>query len=56
MTGNNAANEGGGLWNSATGSITATNLVVTGNTAPAGPDVFNVGGPFTLNGTPVPAS
>lgn len=42
------------LWNSATGTLIATMLEVMGNTAPTGPDVFNDGGVFTLNGVPVP--
>ncbi|MGA9747216.1 MAG: hypothetical protein WBQ50_07180, partial [Nocardioides sp.] len=56
VTGNSASNEGGGLWNSATGTIVATNLAVSGNTAPDGPQVYNdpPGGSFTLNGAPVP--
>ncbi len=54
VTGNDAANQGGGIWNSTTGMITATNLVVEGNTAPEGPNVYNDGGPFTLNGAVVP--
>ena len=54
VTGNDAAAQGGGLWNSDTGSITATGLTVEGNTAPEGAEFYNVGGPFVLNGTPVP--
>ncbi|MGH9269839.1 MAG: CSLREA domain-containing protein, partial [Ilumatobacteraceae bacterium] len=56
VTGNSATNEGGGLWNSSTGTLIATRTKVTGNTAPAGPDVFNDGGTFTLNGQTVPPS
>ncbi|CAN5861905.1 hypothetical protein BH23ACT1_BH23ACT1_02630 [soil metagenome] len=50
---NTAANEGGGLWNSATGTMTVTRSVVVANRAPVGPDVFNDGGTFALNGRPV---
>lgn len=51
---NGAANEGGGLWNSATGVFTVTGSVVGGNRAPAGRDNFNVGGDFTVDGEAVP--
>lgn len=51
---NSASNEGGGLWNSATGVMHATFTFVLANDAPIGPDVFNDGGTFTLNGNPVP--
>jgi CSLREA domain-containing protein len=51
---NSAANEGGGLWNSATGTMTVTDTEIADNTAPTGPDVFNVGGTFTIDGEPVP--
>ena len=54
VRGNFAANEGGGLWNSATGTMTVTDTVIKGNGSPAGPDVFNVGGVFTIDGMPVP--
>ncbi len=56
VTGNRAASEGGGLWNSATGTMIVTNTEVTGNQAPVGPNVFNDGGTFTLNGSPVAAT
>lgn len=51
---NTAANEGGGLWNSSTGTMTVTRSSITGNDAPSGPNVFNDGGDFTINGVPVP--
>ena len=53
-TGNTATNEGGGLWNSATGTMTVVGVTITDNTAPEGPDVYNDGGTFTVDGTPVP--
>lgn len=57
VRGNTAANEGGGLWNSATGTMTVTRVSISGNTAPVGPNVFNLppGGAFTIDGTPVPS-
>lgn len=51
---NDAAAEGGGLWNSATGTLIADGLTLMGNTAPTGPDAYNDGGLFVLNGEPVP--
>lgn len=56
VTGNSAAFQGGGIWNSETGTITATGLTVEGNTAPEGPDTYNDGGTFTLNGQVVAPS
>lgn len=53
VTGNKAAAEGGGLWNSATGMMTVTGTTISDNTAPTGPDTFNDGGLFTVDGTPV---
>ena len=53
-TDNTATNEGGGLWNSATGTMTVTEVTIEGNSAPEGPDVYNDGGTFTVDGTPVP--
>ncbi|MBA2438098.1 MAG: CSLREA domain-containing protein [Acidimicrobiia bacterium] len=50
---NVASAEGGGLWSSSTGTMIVTRSVVMGNVAPVGPDVFNDGGTFTLNGSPV---
>ncbi|MBD8868391.1 hypothetical protein [Nocardioides donggukensis] len=56
VTNNAAANEGGGLWNSAVGTIRTTGVTIRGNTAPVGPNVFNQppGGTFTVDGTPIP--
>jgi len=54
VTNNDAANEGGGLWNSATGTLTVTNTVIHSNTAPIGPQLFNVGGAMVVNGIPIP--
>lgn len=50
---NDAAAEGGGLWNSATGTMTVTNTPITGNTSPIGSQVFSDGGTFTVDGVPV---
>ncbi len=50
VTGNRAANEGGGLWNSATGTFTATGITFDDNTSPEGPDAYNDGGVMTVNG------
>lgn len=55
VTSNDAAAEGGGLWNSTTGTLIADELVLRDNTAPVGPDAFNDGGLFLLNGEPVPS-
>lgn len=41
---NVAANEGGAFWNSNTGTFTATDIVLSGNTAPVGPTSLNQGG------------
>ena len=54
ITNNAAAAEGGGLWNSATGTMTVTNSQIAMNSAPIGPNNFNDGGTFTVNGVPVP--
>lgn len=51
---NSASSEGGGLWNSATGTMIVTLTMITGNAAPVGADVFNDGGTFTVDGVPVP--
>jgi len=51
---NSATNEGGGLWNSETGTMIVTNTPIYGNTAPDGPQVYNDGGTFTIDGNPVP--
>lgn len=54
VTGNRAAAQGGGLWNSDTGFLTVTGVDVSGNEAPEGPDVYNDGGLFLQDGVPVP--
>ena len=61
VTDNNAANEGGGLWNSPTGRIIVTNSVVVRNDVGIpgnGPNVYQEepvdGGEFTVNGTEIP--
>ncbi|MFN3241225.1 MAG: hypothetical protein ACE37K_06890 [Planctomycetota bacterium] len=51
---NSADNEGGGLWNSATGTMTVVSTLLFGNLAPVGANAFNDGGTFVLNGNPVP--
>ncbi|MGI8694654.1 MAG: beta strand repeat-containing protein, partial [Geodermatophilaceae bacterium] len=50
VTENIASSEGGGLWNSDTGTMTVTNTAIKGNAAPVGPQVFNDGGTFTIDG------
>ncbi len=55
VTRNAAGNEGGGLWNSATGVMTVTATVIRRNDSPNGSDNFNDGGTFTVDGDPVPA-
>ena len=49
VTGNSAAKEGGGLWNSPQGTMTVTHVKIKGNSAPVGANVFNQppGGTFT---------
>ncbi|HVM15008.1 MAG TPA: hypothetical protein VM287_11875 [Egibacteraceae bacterium] len=54
VVGNTATAEGGGLWNSATGTMTVTHTVIRNNHAPEGPDVYNDGGTFLVDGEPVP--
>jgi len=54
VTENIASSEGGGLWNSDTGTMTVTDTAIKGNAAPVGPQVFNDGGTFTIDGQPVP--
>lgn len=54
VTGNDAAAQGGGLWNSDTGFLMVMGVDVSGNTAPEGPDVYNDGGLFLQDGFPVP--
>ena len=51
---NVAASEGGGLWNSATGTMTVRNVTIRRNRAPDGPNVYNDGGAFTVDGRPIP--
>ena len=53
ITGNSATNEGGGLWNSATGTLTATGITFADNTSGEGPDAYNDGGTMSVNGAPV---
>ena len=56
---NRAASEGGGLWNSATGSMTLTNSKVDANIASGddatngGGGIFNDGGTLTVGGTEI---
>lgn len=50
---NDAASEGGGLWNSTTGTTRVSNTGIENNTAPIGPGVFNDGGVFTIDGEAV---
>lgn len=50
---NRASNEGGGLWNSADGTITVAKVKVGGNRAPVGPNLFTLGGPLTVDGETV---
>ncbi len=54
--GNTATNEGGGLWNSSTGTLVVSNVRISGNTAPTGPDTYNQppGGIFTVDGEAIP--
>jgi len=51
---NFAMAEGGGIWNSSTGTIIANNIAFALNVSPIKPDAFNDGGTFTLDGVPVP--
>ena len=53
VTGNSAAAEGGGRWNSSNGFLNVTDVEISGNTAPDGPDNFNDGGLFLIDGMPV---
>ncbi len=48
VTGNDASNEGGGLWNSSTGAMLVLGTQVENNTSPTGPDAFNQPGGFLL--------
>ncbi len=57
ITGNSAANEGGGLWNFENATMTVTGSTIGQNTSPVGPNVFQngAGGNFTVDGQLVPA-
>lgn len=51
VIGNAASNEGGGLWNSASGTMTVTGVAATANRAPIGPDIYTQpGGDLTVTG------
>ena len=54
VSGNDASAEGGGLWNSSTGVMSADGTKVKGNSAPLGPDLFNDGGSFVVDAADVP--
>lgn len=54
VRGNEAAAQGGGLWNSETGTLTVNDVRTSGNSAPEGRNVYNDGGTFTRDGEPVP--
>lgn len=54
VAGNDAAGEGGGIWNSDLGDITVESTLFNLNSAPVGPDVHNDGGKFTIDGFDVP--
>ncbi len=56
VTGNFAANEGGGLWNFNGATMTVTNTSIVGNDSPKGPNVFQngAGGNFTVDGQLIP--
>ena len=53
VSGNNAIDRGGGIYNSSTGTGTLTNSTVIGNTAPVGPGIFNDGGTMTIKDSTV---
>ena len=53
VSGNDAVDRGGGIFNGATGSGTLTKSTVTGNTAPIGPGIYNDGGTITLRDSTV---
>ena len=53
VTGNSAAAQGGGLWNSATGLFVVVGVTVADNTAPTGADSYNDGGIMLVNLLPV---
>jgi len=48
VSGNDAVNRGGGIYNGATGSGMLTKSTVNGNTAPIGPGIVNDGGTLTI--------
>jgi hypothetical protein len=50
---NVAGFQGGGLWNSSTGTMTVTGVVVRRNEAEQRPNFYNDGGTFTVDGRPV---
>ncbi len=52
-TGNSAAAQGGGLWNSETGVLTVTDVKIAKNKAPEKKNNYNDGGTFTVDGEPV---
>lgn len=54
--GNRAAAQGGGLWNSETGTLTVTDVTIRKNRAPERPNNYNDGGVFTVDGDRVPVS
>ena len=56
VTGNRAANEGGGLWNSEEGTFTVNRTEIRDNVAPVGPNVYQdgTGQGFTVDGRTVP--
>ncbi|WP_422677965.1 right-handed parallel beta-helix repeat-containing protein [Blastococcus brunescens] len=58
VTRNQAAGEGGGLWNSEAGTFTVTRTDIRNNSAPVGPDVYQDGNGdgFTIDRQTVPAA
>lgn len=53
ISGNTANSEGGGLWNSSTGTMTITDTTIDGNTANArGGGIFNDGGTLEAREAP----
>jgi predicted outer membrane repeat protein len=43
LSGNSAPNDGGGIFNGTSGTLTVKDSTVTGNAAPAGADLYNLG-------------
>jgi hypothetical protein len=43
LSGNTAGSTGGGIFNDVNGVLTVKNTKVTGNAAPAGADLYNLG-------------